>query len=304
MEQLGERARGVWTRAEALEAVSRSVVRRRIGTGVWQRPWPGVYADAGIVLDPEQRAVAAVLASGEGAAACGRTAARVHGFVLVDDDDPVTGAAEHLVDEVAVRVRGRRLVEPDGRVLQRRELALRDGDLVHGRSGLTVTSRVRTVLDCAGLLQPEALVCLLDDALHRGLVTVEELAARVGPSRAGAALGRGLALADGRAESPGETLARLLLLPVLPGLVPQVEVFDRASRLLARFDLADPQRRLAVEMDGRRGHAGDLMLARDQRRDAWTAALGWLTVRGTWWDVRRGQAAFVRRVLAAAARAA
>lgn len=57
-------------------------------------------------------------------------------------------------------------------------------------------------------------------------------------------------------------------------------------------------------MDGRRGHAGDAMLPRDQRRDAWPAALGWLTLRGTWWDVRRGQAAFVRRVLAAAARAA
>ena len=50
--------------------------------------------------------------------------------------------------------------------------------------------------------------------------------------------------------------------------------------------------------------AGDAMLARDQRRDAWTAALGWLTVRGTWWDVRRGRAAFVSRVSAAASRAA
>ena len=57
-------------------------------------------------------------------------------------------------------------------------------------------------------------------------------------------------------------------------------------------------------MDGRHGHAGDLMVARDQRRDAQTAALGWLTVRGTWWDVRRGQVAFVRRVLAAASRVA
>ena len=312
MRELGATTRGVWARAQALEVVSRAVVRRRVDSGVWQRPWPGVYADAGVALDPEQRAFAAVLASGGGldparrtrAAACGRTAARVQGFVLVDDDDPVTGAREHLHDEVLVQQRLRPLVAPDGRVLQRHELVLQERDLVRRPSGLVLTSPVRTVLDCAALLQPEALVCLLDDALHRGLVSREALAERAGGSRAAAALRRGLDLADGRAESPGESLARLLLLPVLPGLVPQVEVFDRASRLVARLDLADEQRHLAVELDGRRGHAGDAMLARDQRRDASTAALGWLTVRGTWWDVRRGQAAFVRRVLAQAARAA
>ena len=240
-------------------------------------------------------------------AACGRTAARVHGFVLVDDDDPTTGAQEHLLDEVAVRVHARTLCAPDGRVLRRCRLALSEGDLVRLPSGLVLTSRVRTVLDCAGLLTREALVCLLDDVLRRGLVTREALlerAGRPGSGRAGTALRSGLALADERAESPGETLARLLLLPVLPGLVPQVQVFDRASRLVARFDLADERCRLAVEMDGRQGHAGDLRVAKDQRRDAQTAALGWRTVRGTWWDVRRGQAAFVRRVLAAATRAA
>lgn len=283
MRELGAKSRGVWTRAQALEVASRGAIRGCVDRGTWQRPWPGVYADAGVVLDPEQRAFAAVLASGGSveperrlrAAACGRTAARVHGFVLVDDDDPPTGAREYLRDEVAVWDHARLLEEPDGRVLQRHELALQDRDLVRKPSGLVLTSRVRTVLDCAALLSLEALVCLLDDVLHRGLD-----------------------LADERVESRGETLARLLLLPVLPGLVPQVQVFDRAGRLVARLDLADGQRRLAVEMDGRRGHAGDAMLARDQRRDARTAALGWITVRGTWWDVRSGQAAFVRRVLA------
>ncbi len=191
MRELGATTRGVWTRAQALELVSRAVVRGRVAGGTWQRPWPGVYADAGVVLDAEQRALAAVLASGGGlepdrrlrAAACGRTAARVHGFVLVDDDDPVTGGREHLLDEVAVQEHVRPLVAPDGRMLQRRELVRQERDLVRRPSGLVLTSRVRTVLDCAALLEPDALVCLLDDALHRGMVArgaLAERAARVG----------------------------------------------------------------------------------------------------------------------------
>jgi hypothetical protein len=73
--------------------------------------------------------------------------------------------------------------------------------------------------------------------------------------------------ADGRAESPAETLVRLLLLPDLPGLVPQVRVLD-GRRVLARFDLADEELMLAVEADGRRGHAGEVMAAKDRARDA------------------------------------
>jgi len=317
VQDLGARTRGVWTRAAALRVASPAVVRARVASGTWQRPWPGVYADGGLVLDAEQRAFAAVLASGgedqprrdaQGrvrlrALACGRTAARVHGFVLIDDDDPVTGAREHLQDEVAGWEHGRHLGQLPGPVLRRRQPVLEDGDLALAPSGLWLTSRARTVADCAGLLSSEALVCLVDDALHRGLVPLAELERRAEGARS-PVLGQALLLADARAESPGETLARLLLRRVLPGLVPQVRVRDRAGRIVARVDLGDEVLRLAVEMDGRRGHAGWARVADDHRRDAGTTALGWRTERGTWWDVRRGQAAFVRRVLTRAGHAA
>jgi hypothetical protein len=145
-------------------------------------------------------------------------------------------------------------------------------------------------------------VCLLDDVLHRDVVTVQQLHA-LGEQRrwepGAPALRRALALADGRAESPAETLARLLLLPVLPGLVPQHRLLDARGWPLARFDLGDPVLRLAVEADGRT-HRGDRSAARDQRRDRRSDALGWRTERCTWWDLRREHQVLSARVLHAA----
>jgi very-short-patch-repair endonuclease len=94
------------------------------------------------------------------------------------------------------------------------------------------------------------------------------------------------AAADGRAESPAESVVRLLLRPVLPGLVPQVRVRDAQGRVIARLDLGDEEIRFAVEADGKRGHAGGEMVAKDRRRDRRTEANGWRVERVTWHDSR------------------
>jgi hypothetical protein len=284
----------------------------------------GVYADAGYVLSPEQRAFAAVLASGGAdqpvefgpprpdgsrrrrmrAVASGRTAARVWQLPLIDDDDPATGAAEHTLDDVAVWHHGRQRHGPSIS-LRRHHLRLGGDDIVCRPSGLYVMSPLRTALDCARLLPLDAAVCVLDDALHRELVTTAQLQLAV-QARAGEpgvdALRRAVAAADGRAEAPSETLARLLLKPVVPGLEPQVELFDRSMRVVARFDLGDEELRLAVETDGRKAHSGDAMVAKDRRRDRRTSALGWWTERATWWDLRRGRQELLTRVAGEAER--
>ena len=236
--------------------VPAGVARAAVRTGAWQVAWPGVYADGGVVLTAEQRCWAAALASGGAgqltsprgsgadpglmrsrprAVACGRTAARWWGLPLVDDDDPATGARERLLDDVAV---GSHLPElaHDGRVLRRHRLRLRPDELVRTRTGLPVTSPLRTLVDCARLLAPEAAVCAVDHALHRGLVQRAELE-RALELRAGApgcgAVRHAVSAADGRAESCAETLTRLLVLPVLPALEPQVELRDRRGVLVA-----------------------------------------------------------------------
>jgi hypothetical protein len=322
LSSLGVGSLGLWTRRQALTLVSAAQVDHLVATRTWQVLWPGVYADGGCPLDVEQAALAAVLAAGgEGqpvpfgerdpttgqrrkrlvAVASGRTAARVHGFPLIDDDDPATGACERVLDDVARWTSGR-----DQRWGQRRlvlhQPRFEPGDLVRRSSGLWITSPLRTLVDCARLLSHEALVCALDDALHRELVDTDALQARAVARRGlagGPAFRRAVALADGRAEAPSETLARLILQPVLPGLVPQVELFDAGMRLVARFDLGDEEVKLAVEADGKKGHAGTQMVAKDRRRDRRTGSFGWATERTTWFEVRRQQAALRERVVAA-----
>jgi hypothetical protein len=300
---LGSATGGVWTRADALACgCTDDVVRGRLRAGYWLALRPGVYCDGGIAVSAGMRAWAAVLASGGPARAWadGRTTLRLHGLPLVDDDDPATGAAQAAHDDVAVlRTRAPRQLATLHRHRRRRPFEV---GLVRGCPSVSVDEALVTA---AGVLTHEALVCVLDAALHRGVLTVQRLDAlvtRAGGRRHGAALRRAVAAADGRAESPAETLCRLLLLPHLPGLVPQVRVRDSAGRLVARLDLGDEQLRLAVEADGRAGHAGHRRAADDRHRDARTEALGWRTERCTWFELRCRQQRLVQRVLATAGR--
>lgn len=298
LSSLGAHSAGIWTRREALARLSRARVAAMLREGYWQSPLPGIYADGGTVLDPEQRAYAAVLASGEGAVAAGRTAARVFGLPLIDDDDPATDAYDLVNDDVAA-ASSRSAGAAAGNV-HRRQGALPPGDVLRRRSGLLVTSPARTLFDCAGLLTYEALLCATDDALHRGLVTPGELAAtaaRQAWQRGAPAFRTTVRAADGRSESPAESLARLLLRSELPGLQPQIELWDTAVRLLARFDLADKAVRFAVEVDRKRGHAGAAMVNRDRRRDRRSDRLGWTTERVTWFELRREPSQTLRRVV-------
>lgn len=302
LSSLGAQSAGVWTRTAALAVLPPGAVRALLRDGSWQVVLPGVYVDGGCVLTPEQRAWAAVLACGAApgqrpadwtAVAAGRTAARVWKLPLIDDDDRATGAREMDTDDVVVRrtaaARAITARTDDRRRVLRHRHRLAIQDVVRRPSGLLLTSPQRTLFDLAAILAPDALVCALDDALHRGLVLPEDLSrgADRGAWMPGApAYRRAVSLAHGRAESPAETLTRLLLRQVLPGLEPQVEVRTSAGRLLAPLDLGDRRVRLAVEVDGRRGHAGPEMVAKDRRRDRVTEARGWWTERVTWWELR------------------
>jgi hypothetical protein len=320
---------GTWTREAALVFLTPGKIQYLLSTSRWQLVFRGVYADGGYVLSPEQRAFAALLATGGAeavpvgeprpdgtrrmrivAAACGRTAARVWGFPLIDDADPATGGTERFVHDVHTWRALANITlpptagDPRGHELHRHRLTLLPGELGRHSSGLWMTSPLRTALDCVQLLGYEAGVCVLDDGLHRGLFTEADLRTAI-EARKGwpqvRELNAAVTAADGRAEAPSETLARLILLPVLPGLVPQVELYDRFGNVVARFDLGDDEVKLAVDMDGKRGHAGTAMVAKDRRRDRRTEPYGWWTERGTWFEVRRQQREFQARVVGRAA---
>ncbi len=291
----------MWTRRAALAVCSRAVLRQELRTGAWQAPFPGVYADAGQVLTPRQLTFAAALAAGGStrptdAVAVGRSAARLWNLPLIDDEDPATGARQRYEHDIHTP-HGHGPLRGTEHLVRRRRLTLADGEVGRFESGIWATSAARTAYDCARLLSADALVCLLDAGVRERLFTVAELT-ELAATRRSRRLAQALVRTDGRAESANETLARLLLLPVLPSLVPQVEVRDHLGRVTARHDLGDGPVRFAVEMDGKAGHSGDLMLARDQRRDWVSGTQRWWVERGTWYDVRRRQTEFVARVSA------
>jgi hypothetical protein len=326
LSSLGLGTSAVWTRGAAERLLSPRSVDRKLATE-WQSPYPGVLADAGYVLDPVQWAIAGVLASGgEGqpepagrpdengqltiqlrATSCGRDAARVWGYPLVDDDDPSTQSLDRFEHDVHVWGSAADLTapvlkgDPRAHVLHRHTLTLYDGELVRHPSGLWLTSPLRTCLDCCLLLPFEAAVCVLDNALHRGLFTPadvdEALAARVG--HPGVEQQRAVAAAaDGRAEAASESLLRLLLKPDWPEVEPQVTIYDERGYPVRRFDLGDRDLRLGVESDGKVAHAGERMAAKDQLKDrtAWREHRWW-TERATWYEIRRQREQTRTRIL-------
>lgn len=75
---------------------------------------------------------------------------------------------------------------------------------------LPVATPDETLLAAARHLALVDLVVLADSALHLGDVTIEQLTAIARGRRGAPLLRRAIQLMDGRAESPGETLLRLL----------------------------------------------------------------------------------------------
>lgn len=184
-------------------------------------------------------------------------------------------------------VRGRRLRLPPFHVTEHR--------------GILVTTPARTWLDCAELLSLADLVAMGDAILHRLMATEAEFQHLLtwGFRRRGMAnVRRAVPILDGRAESPGESWVRTLLVQAgLPAPECNVDVFH-GDRWLARVDMLWPEQRVIVEYDGG-GHVDERQRRRDAERLNALQAAGWLVIVLTADDLRRRRqtVALVRRAL-------
>ncbi len=183
------------------------------------------------------------------------------------------------------------------------------GVLVHPRSGRAVDAvdglPVARLADAivattasSGLV---AGVVAADAAVHHGLLTPTELegAAREGPPiRGRRRVAQLFDFVDGAAESPGESVTRMIL--ALAGLPvrTQVSILDEDGAFVARVDVL-VGRRVVVEFDGAVKYAdgdGRAVFAEKVREDR-LRALGYAVVRVTWADLRQPER-LVRRVRA------
>lgn len=243
--------------AVALGWVTRGQLR---GPG-FLRLFPDIYVRAGVEITPRVRARAAyLLVERCGGVLAGYSAAELLGASC----GPWHAPAEVLVP---------------GHIRSRAGLLIRRGDAadVVTAAGCRVTSARRTARDLARRLD-----------LREAVVAVDALAFRHGfdpaeivPGPAARRVAAVVALANRLAESPMETRLRLALhFGGLPAPHLQYRLVH-GGLVVARFDLAYPGVKLAIEYDGEE-HEDEL----DRQRDIRAGRLGWYTARFTKHEIR------------------
>lgn len=260
-----------FTRRQALDAgVSRRALDRLLAEGLVRRPVKGVYLATDVPDNVRVRAECLRLVVPDDCVVVDRHAGWLHGAEMI------LAPGEHLA------LRPLSLFRPAGHGRLRNDLSasgernLRPDDIVEVH-GLRVSSPIRTAWDLGRVRWTDEAIAGLDAMLRLPTVDRDELVAgleRFRGMRWVTVLRTIAPLADGRSESPGESVLRLRCIEARVHVVPQVEV-RRAGRVVARLDLADEKARLGIEYDGREWHSSDEQVAHDRRRRASLADDGW-----------------------------
>ena len=266
--------------AQLLLHCSRRSVQAALASGTILRVARGRYALPGM----SRAALAAAAAPG---VLAGVSAAQAYGWATLNRRE----------DAVVAVLPGQRVTSRPGVVYRRR--ALNADERREGRTG-----QLHTLVDCATSLPFVDALAVADAALRGGSVLKQELLAAARTFRAPGArdVRRVAQHADGRAANAFESgLRGHLLLAGLRTFQPQHII--AGPWFFARVDLADPDRRVALEADGFATHGGRRQLAADLRRHNELAALGWVTLRFAWehvvhqpgWVVAQVKAVLARR---------
>ncbi|MBU3749753.1 MAG: type IV toxin-antitoxin system AbiEi family antitoxin domain-containing protein [Mycobacterium sp.] len=271
---------GLVTTAQLLSVITKKALASHLEAGAIVRVWHGVYA-----LEPPDtlgRLTALEVVTGRPIVACLGTAAEFHGFDIEGD------SRLHVLDP-GVRIRPNR----DLMVHQRLGAPLRRV------SGRLMTAPAWTAVEIARTVNRRRVLATLDAALRSGGCSTAELARAVAEQkgRRGIVAVRDLLpLADGLAESPMESEARLVFHDGgLPAPVLQYEIIDRCGDLW-RVDFAWPEAMVAAEYDSMEWHASPERWKRDRVKAARLGDLGWTLVPFVVDDVRRHPADLVWRV--------
>ncbi len=256
-----QRRGGTATFAELRAAVSGRAIRGALADGAIRRIAKGIYA-----MPPAADPFAAARA--QAGIVSHVSAAVLHGFSVLDLPDK-----PHIT---VPRGQHRRLSPVEC------ELHWADDVPSDGR----LTGKLRTVLDCARTLPFAAALTIADSALRLGALDRSHLLIAAAELRGPGArrTRRVAAAADGRAESPLESVLRAILIKAgIDGFEPQIVVRDRGFS--ARIDLGHPGLLIALEADSFAHHGTRSALTRDCRRQVNLTIRGWRLLRFSWEDV-------------------
>lgn len=271
---------GLATTEELSTVFSTRALARHVDAGAIVRVCHGVYA----VSPPDVlgHLAALDLMTGRRIVACMNTAAGLYGF------DTESDPRLHILDP-AIRMR------PNDRVMVHQRFG---APLTRLRDRL-VTAPAWTAVEVARTLRRPRALAVLDAALHVNACTIDDLRDAVGEQKGRRGIVRVrdlLDYADGRAESPMESEARLVFvdggLP-MPDL--QYEIVDRCGDLW-RVDFAWPDAMLVAEYESMEWHATAEALRHDRLKTARLQECGWRSHPIVVDDVRRRPLDLVGRV--------
>jgi hypothetical protein len=253
-----------FTRAQAADArVDPRRLRALVEDGLLRKVLRGVYAATQAPDSVLFRAQAVGLVVPDCAIVTDRTAAWLHGVPILERGAHLEAPPISICETVDSRVRR---ADVDGR---RRQLLDRDIVEVHG---IRVTTPLRTGLDLGRRLWRFDALAALDGVLRVG-VDHDELLEETDRFKGyrGVIQLRSLApLADGRAESPGESALRLHWYDAgLPRPEPQYWILDDWGHEIYRLDVPHPGLKYAAEYDGEEFHSSDADVEHDNERRAW-----------------------------------
>jgi very-short-patch-repair endonuclease len=274
LQDLARSQSGVFSRSQAITAgYTAKQIGGRVRRGQWCEVLPRVYAATSTPLSPLGHTWAAHLSAGPESLVSHTTAAQLWSIPVPQD------GLVHLTVPPDRRLRL-------GATIRVHRVLVDDRD----RSevcGLPVTSRAATALDCLTLLVRSDAVALVDRALQQGWLQPAHLERRLArsPGRHGNTSLRWLlaAVRPGAHSTAERLLHQVLDQAGLTGWRPQYPIALPSGRVIV--DVAFPDRRVAVEVDGWAWHTDPERFQRDRSRQNELVTAGWTVLRFTWLDL-------------------
>lgn len=251
-------------------------IQLRIRRHGWERAYPGVFQLPGAPPSPHSRLHGAQLWAGADSIICRGSAAQLHQL------EPTGPALPQLYLSTGKRTAG----------IKSYRLRTGDAPSTCTIGGLKVTRVERTLLDLATVWEPVRVGRAMDDALRRGLTSLDrlrsELARTAHHGRPGARVYERLA----RGRDHRDTLLRsdfekrmLRIAEQIPSFrfIPNWRVEDRDRHYY--IDIAYPPQRVAVECQSIQWHLGEEAFKDDMARHRRLTLLGWTVLFYCWDDV-------------------
>jgi hypothetical protein len=253
----------------AAEALAAGALTPREMRRCYEAVYPGVWAPKEVVLTATQRARAAWLWSRRDGVLCGLSASALLGANWIEPENPAE------------------LIHSNRR--RPSDLVVHSDTLSRGESrvvdGMKVTAPARTAFDLGKRLPVDEGVQRIDSLMNTTgvkLDAVEAVAARHPGVRGLRRLRGTLALVDGGADSPYETMTRLLLVRAgFPPLQTQIPVREEFGRVFARIDMGWPDYLVGVDFEGAHHWDDPKQRSWDIDRFAKLSARDWIDVRLT-----------------------